>query len=647
MHKTGATRYQKFLKAEKAKTKLKGKKDKELPKGTNVTKTNFKVKKIVIKEQLKKHVQSETLSTRKLNVKELLTRLSHFNTNSRTDALDGLREIISSDVQILEQSLGPVIQGVTALILNVEKVVRQAALKVLHLVLSNVSSEKIEPFYDVMSTYLRSAMTHIDNRIQEDSLLFLDILLLCASDKAARDFHKIIPNFLDMISKLKTDKPGRTLTVNLNSQITSVKWRVKVLNRLKDFLIKFANYKTCESKNIGVKVTKRFNASNGSNYFALFNSIYVSNCYISCFSTKSSDVVIHINEVVKFEEYIEMLMPLLIETWLEACPSLQANKKMETVISEDAGLLLKHTLEVISTIWHLVQFYNCRTPSSNIENKFCQRYRQLFAQNICSSFPYVTNVRNKQMSTTDPNFEDVLTDPKLIKENLTICHLYIMLNPNVSVKNHGNEVSAVLDYLSKNFDPKSSEYINKLILDILYETFHSCVNGWTKTASVLDPIFIKILNSYMRHELPDELQHKIFSLLCEISLNDNLNHFHSNYLFQEWLKDLPNILLGKSVTKQTVETIHKLATTKNKTFNTVFKPKLFNIIQNLPSITISDSNEVSSDYDKLLSLLYWIKVWDTESLNLLEKQLLMDNVYKSDHEKYLYDTLRLRSGEIY
>lgn len=44
------TRYKKFVKSEKAKTKLKGAK---LPKGLNVTKTDFKIKKIAIREQIR------------------------------------------------------------------------------------------------------------------------------------------------------------------------------------------------------------------------------------------------------------------------------------------------------------------------------------------------------------------------------------------------------------------------------------------------------------------------------------------------------------------------------------------------------------------------------------------------------------------
>lgn len=62
-------RHKKDIKAEKAKTKLKQTKTKFLPKGLNVTNTAFKVKPIVIPEQLKKKDDEEILSKRKLNVK--------------------------------------------------------------------------------------------------------------------------------------------------------------------------------------------------------------------------------------------------------------------------------------------------------------------------------------------------------------------------------------------------------------------------------------------------------------------------------------------------------------------------------------------------------------------------------------------------
>ncbi|KAI5636265.1 rix1 complex component involved in 60S ribosome maturation domain-containing protein [Phthorimaea operculella] len=643
MPQTGATRYQKFLKSEKSKTKLKSKK--ELPKGTNVTKTNFKVKKIVLKEQLKKHGESEALSTRKLNAKELLSRLNHFNTHSRTDALNGLKELITGHPQVLEQSLGQFILGVTPLILNIEKVVRHEALKVLHLLLSNVTAEKIEPFFDIMSTYLRSAMTHIDNRIQEDSLLFLDVLLLCTPQKTAEDFHKIIPNFLDMISKLRLDsKPGRTLTVNLDSKLTTVKWRVKVLHRLQDFLQKFVEYHKIDNSDKPVTETTKFFDDTKMNYYDLFNPNHISVCHLSCFSSKNMQDSVQVDEVQKFKEYMETLMPLLFETWVEVCPNVNSEQNIETVVSEDAAVLLKHTLEVILLLWTLVQHFDKKSPSFKIQNLFCYKYKQPFNQHFVHAFPFVTNIRSKQTKTNNSAFEDTITDPKLVAQNLEICHLFIMLNPFVSIKSQNREISSILNYIEKTFNQNTQDDINDSVIKILHTIFSNDVTSWTKTLSVMDALFRKIIWAYFNKAMQNSFKQKVFTLLCKIALNDKLVHFHSSEAYEKWLTNLPDILLQDSVTVQTVDIIHKFAIRNNKTFNAVIRPKLLMIITNLPKLRISDAVD-NTNYYKLFSIFYWIKNWDCDSLNLLEKQLL-DNVYQSDYGKYIFDTLRLKSGGI-
>lgn len=61
-------RHKKQLKSEKAKTKLKTTKTKFLPKGLNVTDTSFKVKSIILPQQLKSNEETVPLSKRKLNV---------------------------------------------------------------------------------------------------------------------------------------------------------------------------------------------------------------------------------------------------------------------------------------------------------------------------------------------------------------------------------------------------------------------------------------------------------------------------------------------------------------------------------------------------------------------------------------------------
>ncbi|CAD0201855.1 unnamed protein product [Chrysodeixis includens] len=646
MSKQGATRYQKFLKSEKSKTKLKSK-SKDLPKGTNVTKTNFKVKKIVLKTQLNKHGETEALSTRKLNVKELLTRLNHFNIHSRTDALQGLKELFTMHPEVLEQNLGELVHGITPLVLNIEKVVRHDSLKVLNLMLSKADIVRIDPFFDILCTYLRSAMTHIDGRIQEDSLLFLDTLLVCTPTKMAQDFHKIIPNFLDMISKLRVDsKPGRTLTVNLGSQITSVKWRVKVLHRLKDYLLEYVKYNHIQDSTEPVDDKTHLFDTTKMNHFSLFNPVYIETCPVSCFSSKAiQDTTLPIDEGQKFTEYVDTLMPLLFETWLEVCPNANSERSMETVVSEDAALLLTHALEVVSLIWLLINHFDKKNPNSDIKKQFSQKYRQPYQQHFLNNFPYVTNIRSKQRGgLNNSQLEDTIKDPKMIQQNLEICYLFILLNPYVNLRKETPLAKSVLKYITRTFNSNSQDSVNNVIIKILHTIFSSEVNNWTKTLSIMETLFNRIIWAYFNKDMPSTFKQKIFSLLCKIAMNDKLVHFQKCEAFTNWLANLPDILLEKAITVQTIDIIHKFAVQNTQVFNTVIRGKLLKIIKNLPAIEVSDVDKNGLAYYKLFSILYYIKNWDEDSLNALEIQLL-NNVYKNDYGTYIFNTLQLRSAD--
>ena len=76
MAKTG---YRKFKKQENSKVKLKASK-KLLPKGQNVTDTNFKVKKIVIRDQVHEHKVGEFLNKKNLNCQVSNIMIDFINT---------------------------------------------------------------------------------------------------------------------------------------------------------------------------------------------------------------------------------------------------------------------------------------------------------------------------------------------------------------------------------------------------------------------------------------------------------------------------------------------------------------------------------------------------------------------------------------
>ncbi|KAJ8921183.1 hypothetical protein NQ315_013655 [Exocentrus adspersus] len=163
-------RHKKRLREDKAKVKLKQSKTKFLPKGLNVTKTDFKIKPIVLLEQLKEKDVGVPLSKRKLDAKELLNRVKHYNELVRYNACEELAEMIKIHYsELIDKWLSHIVLSISSLMQDRERKVRKSAAK-------------------VIST----------------------ILQILKSDSSV----------------------DRTLTLNLGSKVTTVTWRLKVLTRL-------------------------------------------------------------------------------------------------------------------------------------------------------------------------------------------------------------------------------------------------------------------------------------------------------------------------------------------------------------------------------------------------------------------------------
>lgn len=221
----------KFLKSEKAKVKLKGN---TLRGPQNVTKTDFKVKKIVITEQLK-NVQAKEAGTRKIHsINDCLARLKN---SSSKEVISNLKEIILYQPNDFQKHLESIIKVVANLSLSIEKVDRKECFKVLEIICAQTSEQNLRPFFPILVTFLKCAMTHIKPAIQEDSLLMLDILLQHAPQLVASERDNILSPYLDMVSKMRVgDKPERTLSMELGNKITGIRWRKSVLERLIVFL---------------------------------------------------------------------------------------------------------------------------------------------------------------------------------------------------------------------------------------------------------------------------------------------------------------------------------------------------------------------------------------------------------------------------
>ncbi|KAL2740084.1 testis-expressed sequence 10 protein [Vespula squamosa] len=417
----------KHLKSEKAKVKLKAKKSKLLPKGLNVSDKSIKIKKIMIHNQFKQYNETEIVSKRKLNIKDLLVRLQHHNSTVRQETVKELKDILlQHPLEILSSQLNPVLQGISALSCDKEKDIRKDSLKVLNYILNSISNEQLIPFCDVLITYLRCAMTHIDLNIKEDSLLFLDILIQHCNSIIAKYSHKILPNFLDMISRMHIEmKPGRRLITTLNSKNTSVKWRIKVLERLGNMLVSIINYKKIEKAQRHTSAVKVICIDKETKYVPFYRQIDIQDYKINFESivnlkNDTNGKSLDATELIK---YISVLMPLMFDSWIEVCPEERNNKISETIVSSEASILLKHIVVIIQLITEYIDILD-NNDHINTKMWFIDSFQSVYAKKVFSKFPYTKTKTVEKFRKRQEDFSTLEMTEKCLEQNLGICQIY-------------------------------------------------------------------------------------------------------------------------------------------------------------------------------------------------------------------------------
>uniref|UniRef100_A0A1B0DHD1 Pre-rRNA-processing protein Ipi1 N-terminal domain-containing protein n=1 Tax=Phlebotomus papatasi TaxID=29031 RepID=A0A1B0DHD1_PHLPP len=302
-----------------------------------------------------------TLKSVFVNIKDLLGKLRQNNSSIKQDSLKSLKEAISSSPgEFFPKHLGEVVQSTGQLCLDVDRDVRRESFRCLQTLLGSIDITLMEPFFDMLSSYLRCAMTHLQNSIQEDSLLLLDVLLQHIPNLVAKESDRIFGNFLDMVSKLRSEsKPGRTLSLNLGKKITAVKWRIRVLERLLK-LLQAVNASVWIADTETAVKSIEFN-DNGTFYCPIIKTPQklwfeeISGMFIQEMSslkqknaTKSADF----SESRKVVYYVEQMVPLLVETWMEIRP--QNFEEAEGSLGQEAASTISLIAGILDELWKMI-----------------------------------------------------------------------------------------------------------------------------------------------------------------------------------------------------------------------------------------------------------------------------------------------------
>lgn len=109
----------------------------------------------------------------------------------------------------------------------------------------------------------------------------------------------------------------------------------------------------------------------------------------------ASNLLIERDEGQKLQKYVDLLMPLLFETWMEVRPT-----KLNTIktsadfsdddifISNEAAFTLKTTVEIIENLLELIKMCDQDVNNDDLMKWFQRKYGHEFFNQFLSGFPY-------------------------------------------------------------------------------------------------------------------------------------------------------------------------------------------------------------------------------------------------------------------
>ncbi|XP_012230863.1 testis-expressed protein 10 homolog [Linepithema humile] len=603
------------LKKEKAKVKLKAKKStNQLPKGLNITNTSFKVKKILIREQLQQRDETEIISTHKLNIKDLLTRLQHHNSTMRGEALRQLKEILLRyPPKTLHSQLSSLLRGVAALSLDKEKDIRRDSLTALNLILSPISKTQLMPFHEILISYLSCAMTHIDLHVKEDSLLFLDVLIQNCGNILAKNSHKILPNFLGMICSLHGEvKLNRQLTTTLKSKSTSVKWRIKVLERLANI---FTSVIYHEKLRMNTIPTLTVEAQKYTEYVPVYGDSSIRDCEIDLDKDLSSVAsctkeTIFIEEFVK---YVGLLMPLMFGIWLEVCPDEKIENYTEITNFGEVAALLKNIVEIIQSITEYIDMLECNVYDAkytHLKYWFKDTFHNLYMKNFLSRFPYEKAKQVNESRKRQEDFSQLKFTEECLEQNLGLCQIHIYFT---SLINRNQQ----LPKLTKDYCISIVKYLNGVIenwrdspalpqlIKLLKTLFLKAGPLWYANRVDLNDT-LQLMIEASSHLPRKEFQSQLSLIIGDILLDCNLIALHREEIFKNFVTILPSLLLRSSIDDMTIRMICQIVLRFKKWIREELVTKHEAIIENAKNINITGSHSDRQSRLMICNLFYFI-----------------------------------------
>nr|XP_033785547.1 testis-expressed protein 10 [Geotrypetes seraphini] len=564
------------------------------PRPDNATDIGFRTKGIHVPEQLEEGEGSLLAGSRKLNIKDLLSQMHHHSPGVKQNALIGLKELLSYCPSVIDVHLSTIVSEVAAVFTDKDAVVRSAAVHFLHCLASKIPVDQIAPFFPLVSAHLSSAMTHIVEGIQEDSLKVLDVLLDKYPALLIDRSTMLLKNFVELISHQQLSRRVKsgdkfsawTLSVNPNRNLTSQQWRLNVLMRLKK-LLQLLSLASADLEGDGLLEQRENTQScrtvldiiweehaSGQQQIQMYEHGGTSPWVTSPFRLRSLGGIACImdeglSSAENLKGFIEMIIPLLIECWLEASPAQLSSTTPGNSLEPESHQLMQQVLGIICLLWRLAERQD---KAHKMESWLRVNYLDVFRHRFMSHFPYSlleTVKHKKKNSCRSKNGAVPLNNLDHLLLNLTLCDIMVSLANASTVHLDSDWLDMIRKFVTETL-VDGWKLNNKQLSRLLGVTWRLMLVQQNKVAS--EKLIRAVYVLYRQRDLVFPIRTMLLKFFSRAYQKEDfcphLRRSRSKVL-SRWLGGLPLQLVqlrcrNIELSAQLIETIHAAAARSNK-----------------------------------------------------------------------------------
>lgn len=323
----------------------------------------------------------------------------------------------------------PLIRGVLSLTLDDEKSTRHEAIKLIHLIATQIPPERLAVHCETIIPYLGCTMTHINSNIREDSIFLLETLANTCSQIIIENHKKIIPNLMDLISQLHADVPRRMLTNTLNVKMTTIKWTTKILLSISKVFNLISAKEQSKIKEKPIQNVELFENKCESNYLPIFvNSNFI--CMEPYTVYKDGNVYnlkSTTNDIDDLTTHINQLLPIVFDSWVEVSLKESFNKNY---LRNDEVELLKGIIAIFMSITNYIDVIEVKKKreskiSEDLGKEFKNNFANSFVDKIFQNLPYFKHANEGKRSAKKQ--EDIVGSSvdDFDEQNLSLCYIFV------------------------------------------------------------------------------------------------------------------------------------------------------------------------------------------------------------------------------